>query len=334
MRMKSETPLISVIVPVYNVEPYVDRCLISLRAQTYPNIEILVVDDASTDGSGPVCDRHAAEDSRVRVMHLPANRGLSAARNEGAGQAKGEFAAFVDSDDYVEPDMLFRLYDSLRKSRADVSVCGCVGLDMRKAEARVFSDTETVYCLARRGPFLWNAWGKLFPMELVKRHRFHERAFYCEDLLFFYEILREIRKVSYVPRRLYHYEYREGSLINSGIGRKRCTVLALINGICRDARVNMPKALPGFLQIAMDTSVRLAMEAVEKGTKEGSIGGYLRVFQKNIRNHFTWRALFVNPDIKNVTGILALYVSQRLFFDIASACKGIRRLKEGRKKTV
>lgn len=333
MRMKSETPLISVIVPVYNVEPYVDRCLHSLRAQTYSNIEILVVDDASTDKSGGICDCHAAGDSRIRVVHLPANRGLSAARNEGVGKAKGEFAAFVDSDDYAEPDMLRKLYDSLRKSRADVSVCGSVGLDLREAEARVYSGTETVYCLARRGPFLWNAWGKLFPMKLVKRHAFHEKAFYCEDLLFFYEILREIKKVSYVPDKLYHYEYREGSLINSGIGRKRCTVLALTNGICRDARVNMPEALPGFLQIAMDTNVRLAMKAVERGTKEGSVGGYLRVFQKNIRSHFTWRALLVNPGIKNVAAVLALYVSRRLFFDIASVCRGIRRLKERRKKT-
>ncbi len=107
-----EGPLISIIVPVYNIEEYLPRCVRSLQAQTYSDIEILLVDDGSTDGTGPLCDRLAAEDSRIRTFHQ-ANGGSSAARNRGIEEAKGEYLGFVDSDDYVEPDMYEKLYAAI-----------------------------------------------------------------------------------------------------------------------------------------------------------------------------------------------------------------------------
>ncbi len=331
--MKRELPLISVIVPVYNVKPYVEKCLDSLRAQTYDNLEIIAVDDASTDGSGSICDAKASEDCRLQVVHFPANRGLSAARNEGVLRAKGEYTAFVDSDDYVKPDMLLKLYRSLRENRADVSVCANIGLKVKKAPAGVYSAAEAVACMARRRPFLWTAWGKLYPTELVKRHPFHEKALCCEDLLFFYEILKEVKNLSYIPDELYSYVYRQGSLINSRIGKKRCTVLAVAGSICRDARVNFPQALPGFLQIALAVNARLAMEAVEYGTKEGSLTAYLTLFQKHIRRHFTWKALAVNPDLKTMAAILTLSVSRRAFFFFASVYGCLKRLRAKRPNT-
>ena len=94
-----EKPLISVIVPVYNVEKYIGRCLDSLMAQTYGNLEILLINDASTDGSGGLCDRYAAQDPRVRAVHLTENRGVSHARNVGLEEARGRVVAFVDPDE-------------------------------------------------------------------------------------------------------------------------------------------------------------------------------------------------------------------------------------------
>ena len=93
------------IVPVYNVEGYLEDCLESLLAQTYPSFEILLIDDASRDNSGAICDAYAARDSRVQVVHFPENRGPSAARNEGIRQARGAYISFVDADDRVEPDL-------------------------------------------------------------------------------------------------------------------------------------------------------------------------------------------------------------------------------------
>ena len=110
-----EQPLISVIVPVYNVEGYVQPCLDALLAQTWPNLELILIDDASTDGSGGVCKACAARDSRVRVVRFPENRGPSAARNEGVRRAAGAYIAFVDADDRVEPDLLEKLYRCLEE---------------------------------------------------------------------------------------------------------------------------------------------------------------------------------------------------------------------------
>mgnify|MGYP002511105663 CR=1 FL=1 len=115
-------PLISVIVPVYQVSKYIRECVDSLLCQTYRRLEIILVDDGSTDGSGEICDSYAKEDDRIRVIHQE-NRGLSAARNTGLDYASGEYVAFVDSDDYVEPAYIEELYRLIVEYRADIAAC-------------------------------------------------------------------------------------------------------------------------------------------------------------------------------------------------------------------
>lgn len=169
--MKLDFPLISVIVPVYNVKPYLAKCLDSVLAQTYPNMEVIVVNDASTDGGGAVCGAFAAKDSRLRVLHLAVNSGLSAARNQGVQAASGQFAAFVDSNDYVEKGLLEKLYAHLVETGADISVCGAVGLKVKGGPAAVYTVEETVGCLARRSPFLWTACPLEPDVPLLKRKK-------------------------------------------------------------------------------------------------------------------------------------------------------------------
>ena len=122
---QQETPLVSIIVPVYQVKEYISECVESLLAQTYTNLEILLVDDGSTDGSGEICDEYAVKDSRVRVVHQT-NQGLSTARNTGIGLAQGECLAFVDSDDVVMPGFIEILYELLGKYQADIAACDYV----------------------------------------------------------------------------------------------------------------------------------------------------------------------------------------------------------------
>lgn len=119
------TPLVSIIVPVYQVKEYIRECVESLLAQTYTNLEVLLVDDGSTDGSGEICDGYAVKDSRVRVVHQE-NQGLSAARNTGIAHAKGECLAFVDSDDVVRNEFIETLYELLGKYQADIAACAYV----------------------------------------------------------------------------------------------------------------------------------------------------------------------------------------------------------------
>ena len=116
-------PLISVIVPVYKAEPYLDKCVNSIRNQTYKNLEIILVNDGSPDRCGEMCDAYAKADSRIRVFHKE-NGGQSSARNLGLDHMTGEYVGFVDSDDWIEPDMYQRLYDRMVETESQISVCG------------------------------------------------------------------------------------------------------------------------------------------------------------------------------------------------------------------
>ena len=121
------TPLISIVVPVYNVEKYLKKCILSLCNQTYENIEILLIDDGSTDNSAIICDEAEKNDDRIKVLHKT-NQGLSSARNEGIKLASGNFIAFVDSDDYIENDMMELLYKNIMMYDAEISACGYIML--------------------------------------------------------------------------------------------------------------------------------------------------------------------------------------------------------------
>lgn len=325
--MKQKEPLISVIVPVYNVKPYLEKCLASIAAQTYPNKEVILVDDASTDGGGRVCDEWAAAAEWCQVVHLPQNRGLSTARNEGVHRAQGQFITFIDSDDHVESKLLQRLYDTLAESGAEVSVCGTDGLGMGEEPARVYTRAEAVHAMARRSPFLWTVWGKLYPAALVKKYPFDSRALCCEDMLFFYQILGEISHIAYVPDRLYHYVYREGSMINNGIDERRCTVLTVLDHICEDALHVFPEAAEDFAQLALDTAVRLGMQAVEAGSDQKDLFGYLGRFHRHCRRHFSLGALRLCPHGKGVTAQLLLYVNTAAFWCMAVIYRQLKKWK-------
>ena len=323
-QMDREKPLISVVVPVYNVEPYLEKCLDSIRAQTWSNLEIILVDDASGDGSGRICDAYAGRDERITAVHFPINRGLPAARNEGVRRAGGEYLTFADSDDYVEPELVERLWISLIRSGAELSICGVDGFPAGDLSAGVLSRREIVECMARRSPFLWNAWGKLYLTGTVKAHPFDERALCCEDLVFFYEILGHTQRAGYVPEPLYHYVYRKKSLINSGVDEKRCTVLSALDEICRDAAGRFPETSPGFEQIALDVGARLAMDAVEAHMDQRELAGYLIRFRDHIRAHFSLKALRLCPYTKGVAAQALLWAGGTSFLWFARLYRVLR----------
>ena len=189
-----DKPFISVIVPVFNVGGYLEKCLDSLLAQTYPNVEVILVNDMSTDNSGSICDAYAAEDGRIQVVHLSQNQGPSAARNEGIRRARGDYISFVDADDSVEPELLEKLYKSLAEAGAEISICGADGIQLKSGSGKVYGQAEAVRCLACGYPFNLVPWAKLYKAELVKRNLFQEDIYYSEDLLFLYSVLKQARQ--------------------------------------------------------------------------------------------------------------------------------------------
>ena len=289
--MSQEKPMISVIVPVYNTEAYLVRCLDSLLMQTYPNLEIVLIDDASTDKGGSICETYAARDSPLKVIRFLKNQGPSAARNAGIRKAEGKFISFVDADDYVEPDIMEKLYAALSENEADISICGADGIRIKDGAADTFSGTEAVRCLARGTPFNLVPWGKLYDAGLVRACPFDERIFYSEDLLFLYQVFRRVGKVCYFPEQLYHF----------------------------------PEVLPDFQQIALDTNTRMAMLAMETELPRCQLLGYLRLLRRNTRRHISRKALMRCQEKKVVAASLLLCAGELPFYGIAVIYKQMKR---------
>lgn len=220
--------LISIIVPVYNIEEYLPRCVKTLCAQTYQNIEILLVDDGSTDGTGALCDRLAEEDERIRVFHKE-NGGSSSARNYGIERAKGAYLGFVDSDDYVEPYMYERLYEAI--STAGVPVAQ-IGRDELDEEGNRLPDIcippETAETIASAGfmkELLMHRGDCSFCTKLIKRELFLERQFPSgvlnEDFHLLIQLLPEIEGIVSLPGQAYHVFCRMGSNTRKKTGFSR-----------------------------------------------------------------------------------------------------------------
>lgn len=216
-------PLVSVIVPVYKVEAYLERCVNSIMNQTYGNLEIILVDDGSPDNCGTICDQLSKKDTRITVYHKP-NGGLSDARNYGVARSHGSYITFIDSDDYISPDFVTYLYDSIVKHHADISCCCMVkttsdtvdyGLNNSFPSEQVLSGYSA--CMALSGNLyltLVTAWGKLYKSEIVKKYPFpagkkHEdEATTCK---YYYAS----NKVVIGNRRLYAYYQNPTSITHS-----------------------------------------------------------------------------------------------------------------------
>ena len=204
-------PKISVIVPVYNSEKYLHRCIDSILAQTFIDFELLLVNDGSKDNSGKICNEYAAKDSRVRVFHKQ-NGGVSSARNLGLNNAKGEWVTFVDSDDWVKPDYL---YSMVCQSDADMVMSSFEIIDEvekwdNSIENRIFNKNEIKQFIERYiyTVTLCSPWCKLFNRLLIGDVRFNENIAFTEDTIFVIEYLCKVRNVRVVEN--YGYQYRRG----------------------------------------------------------------------------------------------------------------------------
>ena len=207
-------PVISIIIPVYNVKDFVGKCLGSVARQKYENLDIVIVDDGSTDGSGEICDEFAVIDKRVRVFHKK-NGGLSDARNFGIKEAKGEIIAFVDSDDFVSEDFVSAMYGEMMKSDADIVVCG---YNLMKPKREVMNGEEAVVkLLTQQENIDVVAWNKLYKKSLfVDNDIWFPKGKKHEDTLTTYKVLSKAGKVAYLDEALYCYVERGGSIMKTG----------------------------------------------------------------------------------------------------------------------
>lgn len=232
-----DNELISVIVPVYNVEKYLDQCIESVINQSYTNIEIILVDDGSTDNSGILIDEWRKKDDRISVLHQN-NSGLSAARNAGYKMSKGQYIMFVDSDDFLDLQMIEKMYSAIKDESAQISICYEIAFMENKDivpakvpinEKKYENHKEFLshFMDDFRGPFTW-AWNKLFERSLIDGIAFQEGRL-IEDLLFITDLSKRIKKVVWIPERLYYYRQRETSIMHTNFEKRS---LDYLYGLC------------------------------------------------------------------------------------------------------
>lgn len=229
--------MVSVIVAVYNVEQYIEKCLISIKHQTYADIEVIVIDDGSKDTSGKICEEIAAADRRFRVVHKE-NEGLGFARNTGLDYVSGDFVVFIDGDDFLEPNMIETLVRYQNENNSDMIICGfkryidekqIKNISKVKEPVSFEGDTEImekVLC-----PIIGNdasrksndgremcVWTNLYSMELIKKYNLKfvsERVYLSEDFFFNIPYIKHAKKITMIPECLYNYRYNPASLSNS-----------------------------------------------------------------------------------------------------------------------
>lgn len=273
--------MISVIVPVYNVSKFLDACLESIVSQSFRNLEIILVDDGSTDDSGEKCDYWALKDNRIKVIHKK-NGGLSDARNEGLKIASGEYLAFIDSDDEVEKIYFEYLHSLIEKYDADISVCGVktidengkvlnnLGLDFEPFYVSETADGLKIY-LEDKGINV-AVWGKLYKTTVFKEGNISfPMGKYNEDVFVTYRILALCNTFAIGSKRLYNYRQRSSSIMNQSFNIKHFDTLV--------ARVEqqefIEKNFPGLTRLSASQIIQDSIRVFQRISKsEGNKNKY------------------------------------------------------------
>ncbi len=219
---------ISVIIPIYKVEAYLERCLQSVVSQSYHNLEIILVDDGSPDRCPQICDEWAKKDSRIRVIHKK-NGGLSDARNVGMAAATGSLMAFLDSDDWIEPNMYELLYEDMQKNSSDISACGVEMFWENNSKApmmltatgtHVLNHAQAMEAILQESLLKQPVWYKLYKSNLIRDLSFPKRK-YHEDAFWSYLAIARAKRVSVFDTVCLHYAQRSGSIMGESYSLRR-----------------------------------------------------------------------------------------------------------------
>lgn len=235
--------MISVVVPVYNCSSYIGKCVSSLTKQSYADLQIILVDDGSTDDTSAVCDSLAASDDRITVLHKP-NGGVSSARNAGIAAARGEYITFADADDYVNSDHISMLYGLMQKYGCDVAACSYAAenegssadaLSSSHNRKEICHSHDSAVCeLLAGGAVGGYVWNKLYRRELLDGIEFNSEIKILEDLLFNYNVFKRIKNMAFIDSRSYHYVQRGQSAMHRGFGEEHRKMVETARFICRD----------------------------------------------------------------------------------------------------
>ncbi len=302
--------LVTVIVPIYNTEAFLPKCIDSLLAQTHKKLEILLIDDGSPDGCGRICDEYAAKDDRITVFHQE-NSGQAGARNFALSVATGDYISFVDSDDWIAPDTYKVMLQSIEKNACDIAACGRFSVkDGQISESRAFKmEKETVMSTEEAiGRFLTyqgldcSPCDKLFKRELLTGLTF-PMGYICEDAPFVYRAIKRAKKIVHCAKPLYYVLIRSGSTSRSAFNKKSLGLYYNFKTVWEESTEDFPTFRPEcdylYLKNLLVLAARIAMA-------KGKIPDR-KIINDEIRKHK--KAIRQSKYLKKSYKILALAIS-------------------------
>ena len=303
--MKSNKVLISVIVPIYKVEKYLDRCIKSIINQTYKNLEIILVDDGSPDNCPKMCDNWAKRDKRIKVIHKE-NGGVSSARNVGLDNSTGEYIGFVDSDDYIDNTMYEKMLKLLKKENADMCFCDITVLELNGEINNCHFNTKPIQ---NKKEFLENIykinclnfaiWNKLIRKDLIDKIKFSEDIYIKEDVLFLFECINNLNKVSYIKENLYFYDMRETSALHKVNYQKEITSL---NAISKMIEILKSNQINNYLEEQCNYICRFYKYKSRLGEEKIKVD--LSKYEQQVKEYLNDNLLNKNIGLKNRIKVL------------------------------
>lgn len=310
--------MISVIIPAYNIAPYIERCVISILNQTYSDFEILIVDDGSTDETPQICDKLALRDRRIRIFHKP-NGGVSSARNFALDEACGDLISMIDGDDWIEPTLFEDAVNVLNEHKAQVfmyeytiehgdkqTTCR---LDDNKYGVLKVEDA-LIDSILPNNRFLWS---KIFCANLVQNCRFDEGIILGEDTLFICEIIARADTVFYSGNSYYHYIIRENSAINSNFNMKKMSGL---DAYSRNMKFCSEQGFKVATQYARGAIVDLAVALCRKASNSPEKKVAFKIAKKHIMKILAGtlmsRFVTVKTKFKAIVGVFSMQLTVKL----------------------
>jgi glycosyltransferase involved in cell wall biosynthesis len=324
--------LISIIVPVYNVEQYLDKCIQSIVQQSYKNLEILLIDDGSTDNSSYICDSWAEKDKRIKVFHLK-NSGVSHARNTGLAVASGAYIGFVDADDWIDVDMYQSMIRYMKRFHSDIHVGGFIvdyphkqEIILKQGKVCCLSAEEAMkemISLKSRPLFRGHLIDKLYRHEILRDIRLDEDLKLSEDTLFFWQALQSTSCISYAPQFSYHYRMRDDSATHKKMRKEDGTYLDAIVQI-RDSAQSLDYSISHMAEMFYLAQTIAVLKSILISDAEG----FDKVFyngQRELRKYFGKCLLEPNFPRNGKMGLVFLSLPKFLIFLLKPLLKLVKK---------
>lgn len=308
--------LVSVIVPIYNVEQYLERCIKSIQNQTYRNLEIILVDDGSPDNCGEICDRYATEDERIKVVHKN-NGGLSSARNAGIAVAQGEYYLFIDSDDCIAVNMVERMYSVCKYNDTDITICGYQRFSedeeislidtSKKEKLTILDKDEAMSRIYSRGVKYVVAWNKMYRKTLFDDVSYKEGKL-NEDEFTTYKLYGNSNKIAEIDDVLYFYFYNGNSITTNEKYIVSRDLFEAFDECIEYYTGRYPKSLHFIKKAYLDRIISRCRMAISLTTPKHE-------YCKELVQFYRKKYKLFSTDVSGI-GYRLFYISYRLYFAI------------------